>query len=474
MTTYRLSTRTALALICAAALAHAAIYIVHQRPDWDTEWSDQGGYRQLGAGLAIAGEFTRTPGAAVYAPEPIRTPGYPAFVAVVYRLFGVHNHMAVAIAQAGVFAAICLLVFALVRRVAGDRAGLLGAAMTAAFSPLPYFGALVLTELWTAFLMTATMVLTLVARERRSYAFAIAAGALAAFTALTRPVFYLAPFGLFPMIALLDRFVDWKKWVVAMATVAACLAPWFAYNYTYFGRFTISPANGLGRAFWEASWQGVWAGRLQDELTETAGQPIDDATLDARVRELAAKHGANADRMIEYVHQWRDIRGLWTDPQDRIKWAASRIVADAEFFRVGIANARRDLPDHIRRRFTRALPVLWIAEIPYRHSAINELPVIVIRLIWGVQALLVALAGLAVVLGLRGPRWRETLILAFPFAYITAVHCLLLTESRQSLPGMPAVIALAACAVWWLINGSPRREPAAPPYSEAPSPATAS
>ena len=446
----RLSTRTALMAICAAALVHAAIYIVHQRPDWQTEWSDQGGYRQLGAGLATSGEFTRTPNAPVYAPEPIRTPGYPAFVAIVYKAFGIDNHLAVAIAQAFVFVAICLLVFAMVRRVAGDRAGLIGAAMTAAFSPLPYFGALVLTELWTAFLFTATIAATLAARDRRGLGMAALAGALAASTGLTRPVFYLAPFGLFGLILLLDRFDRWKKWLVAMAVASACLAPWFAYNYIYFDRITISPANGLGRAFWEASWQGVWRGRLQDELTETAGKPLDDAALDDAVRALAAEHGADPQPMIEYVHQWRDIRGLWSDPQDRIKWAASRIAADQEFYRVGIANAKRDLADHLRRRLTRAIPVLWIGEIPYRHSAINDLPTIVIRLMWAVQALIVALAGFATLRGLRGPRWRELLILAFPFAYITAVHSPLLTESRQSLPGMPSVIALAAIGIYLL------------------------
>jgi 4-amino-4-deoxy-L-arabinose transferase-like glycosyltransferase len=453
----RVSTRTALMLICAAALLHAAAYIVHQRPDWQTEWSDQGGYRQLGAGLATSGEFTRTPNAPVYAPEPIRTPGYPAFVAVVYKAFGLDNHMAVAITQAFVFMTICLLVFAMVRRVAGDRAGLIGAAITAAFSPLPYFGALVLTELWTAFLMTAMMTATLVARERRGYGMAIAAGALATFTALSRPVFFLAPFGLFGLIMLLDRFRDWRKWVVAMAVAAACLAPWFAYNYIYFDRITISPANGLGRAFWEASWQGVWRGRLQDELTETAGKPLDDAALDAAVRKLAAEHGEDPQPMIEYVHQWRDIRGMWTDPSDRIKWAASRIAADQEFYRVGIANAKRDLGGHIMRRFTRALPVLWIGEIPYRHSAINELPVAVIRLMWTIQAVILALAIFAVVRGLRGPKWRELLILAFPFVYITAVHSPLLTESRQSLPGMPSVIALAGIGVWLLTRSHSTR-----------------
>ena len=446
----RLSTRAALLWICLAALAHAAIYIVHQRPDWDTEWSDQGGYRQLGAGLATSGEFTRTPGN--FVPEPIRTPGYPAFVAVVYTLFGMHNHMAVAIAQAFVFVAICLLVFGIVRRIAGDRVALVGAGLTAAFSPIPYFAALVLTEVWTTFLLTATVFATVATRSSSRYGIAALAGALAASTALTRPVFVLLPFGLFGLAVLADGFRSWRLWTVAVATAVVCLVPWFAYNYIYFNRITVSPANGLGRAFWEASWQGVWDGRLQNQLTELAGQSTPREQLDAEVRSLAAQHRLEAQPMLDFVHQWRDIRGMWADPADRAKWAASRIVADNEFYRVGIENARHDLIDHLRRRVTRALPVLWIAEIPYRHSAINDLPVAVIRLFWAVQAALIGLAAVGVVKGWRVWPWRDIALVGFPFVYITAVHAALLTESRQSLPGMPSVLALAALGIAVLLR----------------------
>ena len=38
--------------------------------------------------MARSGEFTRFPESPVFIPEVIRTPGYPAFVAVIYRLFG--------------------------------------------------------------------------------------------------------------------------------------------------------------------------------------------------------------------------------------------------------------------------------------------------------------------------------------------------------------------------------------------------
>ena len=44
--------RRTLILIVLIALAHAALFIVYQRPDWDVAWSDQGGYQQLGAAMA--------------------------------------------------------------------------------------------------------------------------------------------------------------------------------------------------------------------------------------------------------------------------------------------------------------------------------------------------------------------------------------------------------------------------------------
>ena len=98
--------RRAVLIIGLVALAHSALYILYQRGEWQsaTAWTDQRGYQRLGATLATTGQFTRYADTDVFVPEVIRTPGYPAFVAVVYRLFGVGNDLAVAIAQAFVFA----------------------------------------------------------------------------------------------------------------------------------------------------------------------------------------------------------------------------------------------------------------------------------------------------------------------------------------------------------------------------------
>src|SRR4051794_35370227 len=114
-----MSRTSARAVIVLLALAHATFFIRYQRPDWVTQWSDQNGYTTLGRVLAETGRFTRYPYYPRFVPEVIRTPGYPVFVAAVNRVLG-QGHLPVAIAQAAVFAAICLLVHALARLVAGD------------------------------------------------------------------------------------------------------------------------------------------------------------------------------------------------------------------------------------------------------------------------------------------------------------------------------------------------------------------
>src|SRR5690606_1436456 len=134
-----------------------------------------------------------------------RTPGYPAFVAAVYAVFGIGNDLAVTFVQAFVFAALCLLVYGIGRRVAGHRAGLAAAGATALFSPIPHFVALVLTEFWTTFVLTAAMWFVVRAvRERRLLDFAIG-GVLLSATTLVRPAFVLLPFFLAIGMPLLVR-----------------------------------------------------------------------------------------------------------------------------------------------------------------------------------------------------------------------------------------------------------------------------
>ena len=440
----------AMLVICLVALAHAALYIVYQAPDREAmvNWSDQRGYQRLGENLATTGQFTRYAGTETFAPEVIRTPGYPAFVAVIYKLFGVGNNTAIAVAQALVFAAICLLVFALVRRAWSPRAALLAAALTALYAPLPYFGALVVTELWTALVATAAMVIVIRAAQGGALRDFALAGMLLSATTIVRPAFVLMPFFFalaVPVLVRTQRTVPrLKGWGVLTLTAGLTLLPWFTYNYVNLGQFTLSPAGGIGRGLWEGSWQGQWPGRIQAELTTLAEATADRQELNRLVEAKAADTGLPAGPMLQYVNEWRDVRLIWDTPTEPMARVRARVEADGEYLRYALIHMRADPVGHVRRRVGRGLFILWATEIPIRYRDINAMPTLVIRAIWLVQVVLLLVAARGAVVLARGGRWLEAVLLTLPIIYVTGVHLPLLCEARQSLPVKPVVLALAA------------------------------
>ncbi len=433
------------------ALVHGALYVAYLRPDWDVAWGDRDGYVRLGAALAETGRFTRYPEAPVFVPEVIRTPGYPAFVAVVYRLFGVGNDVAVAAAQVLLFPVLCLLVYAITVRVASERTAVRAAAFTAVFSPLAHFAGLILTEFWTTFVLTAAMLVTVRAVHNGGLGNFALAGALLSATTLVRPAFVLLPFCLaigLPLVVPTERTPRaLGRWMVFVIAAGLTLMPWFTYNYVYLGRFTLSPAGGVGRGMWEGSWQGRWPGRIHARLTAAANESIDDGHLDARVRAVAAESGLSEGPMLQYVHEWRGIRAIWNTPQDPTERARARVAADARYLEAALSHIREDPAGHVTRRLTRGTFMLWAADVPIRYSQINQTPTLVIRVIWIVQVLvlLAAVAGWMVLI--RAGRWRDGVLLALPLIYVTAVHLPLLCEARQSLPVKPLVLVLASIGV---------------------------
>jgi 4-amino-4-deoxy-L-arabinose transferase-like glycosyltransferase len=456
--------RAALAAICGVALGHAAFFIYYQQSDWNVAWTDQGGYRMLARGLIESGTFTRYPEAASFVPEAIRTPGYPVFVALIYAVVG-DSQLAVTIVQAFVFAALCLVVYAAMRHIASPGVSLAAAAATALYPTFPYFGALVLTELWTAFVLTCGMFCCLRAVKTESPGWFAAAGLLIALAALTRPGFFLLPL----FLALPAAVHVWQTaprqrvlagWAVFMAVFAMLMAPWFAYNYRHFGRITLSAAGSLGRPVWEASWQGRWAGRTQAELTRIADRSQSDDELVKNVEQFASQQQLPSAPMLEYTRQWRTIRVIWTTPTDPEERVRARIIGDEEYLRVGLENIRQDPVGYVRRRLTRALFVLWAADVPIRHSDIDRTPTWIVRSFWLVQAVLVALAAFGIYVVWRQHGAVVALVLAMPLAYVTAVHLPILCEARQSLPVKPLVVMLAVIAVAHFSSGATSRRSA--------------
>jgi 4-amino-4-deoxy-L-arabinose transferase-like glycosyltransferase len=441
-------------LIVLVALAHATFFIVYQSPDWPTQWTDQAGYTRLGEALAKTGHFTRYPFYPRYIPEVLRTPGYPAFVAAVNLTIG-QGQLPVATAQAVVFAAICLIVYAMARLVASDRVAFGAGMATALFPPLPYFGALTLTEVFITFLVTAGVYLWLRAL-RDGGRWTVAAGAVLAAAALTRPSFqYLGvALGAFALFVAPRSGAALRRTLLLLVVIAVGVAPWVVYNFVYFRLIALSPpAAGVGRTLWEGSWQVALPGREQSALTQLAGTIWDRVELDRAVAAYARQTGVDRDTMLRYVHQWQDVRRMWDTPTDPWERAVARVAADHEYGRLARENIARDPVRHVFRRLTRGVALLWITEIPVRYTDINRLPPTAIRAMWLAQTALLgaALAGLVVV-WTRGGR-AEAAALAAVIVYVTAVHAVLYSEARYAMPAKPVVLLLAAVAAARVFEG---------------------
>ena len=447
--TRRVRRHLPLIVIVLIAVVHGLFFIWYQRPDWNAEWTDQAGYKRLAEVLATTGKFTRYPDASEFIPEVIRTPVYPLFVAAIYKVAG-RGQMPVALAQTALFATICILVFGIVRRSAGERAAIAAAATTALFPPIPYFGALVLTEVWTTFAVTVSVWILIRAIDSRSTTSFAAAGVMLAVTALSRPVFVLLPLAVvgmgiaaFPMAGVARRPASFQ-WAVLLGAFAIVMLPWLAYNYVALGRVTISPAGGVGRSVWESQWQATWSGRLQNELTLVAEAEEDRAQLDQRIGAIAEREHLPAEPMLEYVHQWQDIRRIWTAPTDPRERARARIAADQEYLRVGLHNLERDSLSHLGRRLARNVFILWAGEIPFRYSDINKLRPVVVHLVWAAQCVICLVALMGLIILFRAGRKVEALLFSSVLLYVTAVHFPLFAEARLSLPAQPVVLLLAS------------------------------
>jgi 4-amino-4-deoxy-L-arabinose transferase-like glycosyltransferase len=365
------------------------------------------------------------------------------------------------LAQLVLFAMICVVVYAVARRTTYDRGVALAAAIaTALFPPIAYFVPLVMTEVWTTLLFTLSMWVALRALDERRATLFVLLGMLLALTALSRPVFVLFPVALAATgVIVLPAFRVHARprashWGLMLIAFTVAMLPWFGYNYATLGRFTLSPAGGIGRGLWEGSWQATWSGRLQNELTHLADDIDDRAELDRRVQAVAAREQLPAGPMLDYVHQWEDIRRIWTEPVDPYERAVARVAADREYQRVGLENLKRDTASHLAKRLARGVFILWAGEIPLRYSEINAVPPAVIRVFWTLQAVIFALAIVGLAALARRGRVAAACILAAPIVYITAVHFPLLTEARQSLPAQPLVVLLAVAGAAHLAGRS--------------------
>lgn len=397
----------ALALRTAAAIAGLDV-----RPGSDTDI-----YERLAARLYEDGAYG-IPGS--QSPYDF-APGPSLFATAVYALTGGVSPLAARLAMALAGALAVVVVFLLGRRLAGPRAGLVGAALLAVY-PVPiYYTGKLTAEPIAVLTLPAAVLAFLWARDRGRPWWAWAApGALFGVTALLRPE-YLAFAAVFALLALAvaARRDGLLRGAVAGAVLAVAfavvVAPWTVHVTRDLGRFTPISTGG-GKALFIGSY--------------LPGDGLHDGVK----RELLQRFEGRGDVPLEELRQIS-----MTPLLDRVARRHPELPRDAALQRVGRDNLTRyarERPLALARMVVVKMGNMWQGSGAPSRSAPGA--------ILHFTVLAAGLLGLAV-LALRR-RW-EAIPLGLLVGGITVIGGLLLAGTRRNVPLMPLVMALAGVGV---------------------------
>jgi 4-amino-4-deoxy-L-arabinose transferase-like glycosyltransferase len=254
-------------------------------------------------------------------PTYIRLPGYPAFLALVFTIFGMEHYGAALMVQVFVDIGTCFLIADIARRCVSSRA-VKTAFLLAALCPfLADFTAAALTETWEIFFTVLALDLALVglAGERRNRAWWGCGFAIGA-AILLRPDggLILAAIELYLLVLLVARSKESTELfsgaaivkaglIVAMAALAP-LIPWTLRNLRTFHEFQpLAPryANQeedfVPRGFnlWVKTWMADYAS-VEEIYWAVPGAPIDADNLPSRAFDSGEQRDQTEQLLADY------------------------------------------------------------------------------------------------------------------------------------------------------------------------------
>ena len=397
----------ALAVIFLLALLVRVAYVLTLEPR--SFWFDGQRYARLALGLLQHGTYLNDRGR----PTAYWPPGYPLFLAAVYRCFGA-SIVAVRLAQGLLGAGTVVLVHRIARRVL-DPAGARLAALATALYPLFIYsaGADMPVTLLIA-LLCGGVLLAIVAVERDSAAAALGAGVVGAWAVLTAG-------STLPAFLLLVLWMAWcrdgrlggpqeppaaaaprrggarglRLALLCLLPIVLVLGAWTLRNQRAFGQPVLLSTNG-GYNFWLGNHPGV---------TARTGNLITDPGMQAE-----------ADR-------------IWDLP-------GNEATRDAVFSRLAVGYITSDVPRFLRLSADKLLAFWALTTEPMTtnrpHLGLEKLASI---LSYGLL-LPFALAWLLLSL----PRSRVAVLVLLLFVVYSIAHAVILSKVRFRLPLDPFMI----------------------------------
>lgn len=389
-------------------------------------------YSVVAENLARGYGFVAEPGG-----DPIvwRAPLYPAFLAVIYAVFGGHNETGVFLAQSVLDSLTAVLIFYMGTRLLGETVGFVSA-VTFALHPLSaYYSLRFLSESLFTLAFTAVIASWITAATSRRIIAYMTVGALIALASLVKPI----ALGLGPLLAICALYQLKEEPVRALfaatALTVACLvvlSPWTLRNYRVTGEL-LAVATGGGYALWLGN-QMVSEGKEDWEVDD-----MTRAQLFAR-RSAVIAGNEEADRSFTSVPSRPSIRSA-TQP------VHISVPDDREFLRAAwqeIASHPFDTMLLTVRKLFRFWFRVFLPDNRWAQSYITLF-----------QSVFLGVAFLGLLEAKRLGVFVFTLM--FPAIFLAVVHALTFATIRYSIPTIPPVTILMTAGLREIVHALNKR-----------------
>jgi 4-amino-4-deoxy-L-arabinose transferase-like glycosyltransferase len=383
--TARRRSTVVVAVVVLLALTMRVGYVV-LTPDY-RPLSDAGAYDALGVSLARDGTFARDPhrmgpGVRLTGASAIHPPGYPLFVAAVYRISGTSGTearwLAARLAQVILGVVTVGLIGLVARRLWDRRVALWAAALAAVYVPLVVVGGTLLSEALFVPLLLGALLSALSYRDRGGRLRLVAAGALAGAAALTRDNGFVVALACVPLV--MGPRSAWSRGRLLAACAvpllaAAVVAPWTVRNAmavhafvpvsdldggTLAGTYNnVSAHDGAARWLWRQPQEDPVNARLL-RTSRDRSEPV----LQARLRSSALRfiaHHPTAPLQVAAINSLRlaDLAGMARRRVSAAEFGITPTAADAGAICFWCVAALA-LLGALTRTARRAPPALWL------------------------------------------------------------------------------------------------------------------